>query len=112
MSFALQGKMADHFVGRVEELQQLHQYFSTRHATASPAVALILGPGGVGKTCLAWTAAARLSDYFPYGVLYLNSGDFAGASNAIDIARKVLRDVAQRTASSFSDSTLPSWRAT
>lgn len=88
-----------HFVGRVEELQELAQ----RLQQPASRVALV-GMGGVGKTSLAIEAAHRLRPHFPDGVLWAD----AAASDPLDILQSWaaafgcdysgLRDVASRSA--------------
>ncbi|MGV9328763.1 BTAD domain-containing putative transcriptional regulator [Streptosporangium sandarakinum] len=67
----LPAEIAD-FVGREDELDRIAALCATgEHA---PAVVVLTGPPGVGKSTLAVTAAHRQRDAFPDGQLYLQLG--------------------------------------
>ncbi|SFR06954.1 Predicted ATPase [Lentzea waywayandensis] len=61
------------FVNRVVELRRLDRVFEERKtAFAAPAVVLLAGTAGVGKTSLAVHWAQRVRGHFPDGQLYIN----------------------------------------
>jgi hypothetical protein len=53
-----------HIVGRTAELEELHAAFTDRPPAAEPAVRVLYGPAGVGKTMLAAAYAHRYSDEY------------------------------------------------
>lgn len=66
------------FVGRRAELKRLDSILQEwRGGSAGPAVAVISGPGGIGKTTLATHWAHEVADHFPDGHLYLNLDGFS-----------------------------------
>lgn len=61
------------FVGRSDELRDIaHACVPTTRTGTGPAVVVLHGPGGVGKTALAVRAAHRLARHYPDGQLYLD----------------------------------------
>jgi DNA-binding SARP family transcriptional activator/tetratricopeptide (TPR) repeat protein len=58
------------FVARGAELARLRGWLTG--ALAAPAICLIDGPGGVGKSTLAVRAAREVADHFPDGMLYVD----------------------------------------
>ncbi|MFC4337104.1 AfsR/SARP family transcriptional regulator [Salininema proteolyticum] len=58
------------FVGRDGELEQLEEVLTHHHGHAR--VALLNGPGGMGKSALAVEAAHRIASAFPDGELYID----------------------------------------
>ncbi|MGK5529595.1 BTAD domain-containing putative transcriptional regulator [Streptomyces sp. URMC 129] len=58
------------FVARGRELGRIRGWLT--HAVAGPAVCLIDGPGGVGKSTLAVRAAREVADRFPDGLLHVD----------------------------------------
>ncbi|MEV0228235.1 BTAD domain-containing putative transcriptional regulator [Nonomuraea sp. NPDC050786] len=65
------------FVGRSAELLRIHIALS---ADAGPPVLALHGPGGVGKSTLALTAAYRAADRYPDGHLYV---DLQGSTSGL-----------------------------
>jgi DNA-binding SARP family transcriptional activator/Tfp pilus assembly protein PilF len=67
------------FVGRHSETSTLVDILRPR--VRSVPIAAIVGPGGIGKSCLGIRVAHRLADSFPDGQLYL---DLQGATPGLD----------------------------
>jgi tetratricopeptide (TPR) repeat protein len=65
-----------HFVGRIEELAKLRSLITA----PGPALAVLSGPGGVGKTGLARRWAEDNKEVFPDGQLHIDLGGFSGGS--------------------------------
>jgi tetratricopeptide (TPR) repeat protein len=63
------------FTGRATELAILHALTPTS-APAPPAVAVIAGTAGVGKTALAIHAAHHLAEHYPHGQLFIDLHGF------------------------------------
>ena len=99
------------FVGRADEVAVLDSLL-TRSDAAAPAVGLVVGPAGIGKTALAVTWARRVAAQFPDGQLFAVLRGFDGDSPPADPAtvlsrflvalgvpeRNVPRDIDDRTA--------------
>jgi tetratricopeptide (TPR) repeat protein len=67
----------EHFIGRRPELALLDNTIR-QPSGSSPAVILLKGPGGVGKSALALHWLASLTDRFPDGQIYADLVDTAG----------------------------------
>jgi hypothetical protein len=79
-----------HFVGRQQELNQLAEFFSSSPAPGeTAAAALIVGPGGIGKTYLASKAADLLQPEFPDGTIIVSAQEH-GLTSAVSSARRIL----------------------
>jgi DNA-binding SARP family transcriptional activator len=69
------------FAGRAAELRLLHAMLPAE--PASPAVAVIAGTAGVGKTTLAIRFARQAASHFPDGQLYVNLRGFDASGNPV-----------------------------
>jgi DNA-binding SARP family transcriptional activator len=69
------------FAGRAAELRRLHAMLPAEHA--SPAVAVIAGTAGVGKTTLSIRFARQSAAHFPDGQLYVNLRGFDPSGNPV-----------------------------
>ncbi|MER5636387.1 BTAD domain-containing putative transcriptional regulator [Kitasatospora sp. NPDC002227] len=79
------------FTGREEHVQQLHDVLDPRSGAA---IAVIAGPGGVGKTSLAVHVAHRARYDFPDGQLYLDlRGVSAEPLTPLAVAAQVIRSL-------------------
>lgn len=85
------------FTGRDEPVGQLCDLLSSAGSSGSPAtarLAVVAGPGGLGKTSLAVHAARRVRGCFPGGQLYV---DLLGATEhplaPADVLARFLRDL-------------------
>ncbi|RSM66286.1 regulator protein [Amycolatopsis sp. WAC 01376] len=81
-----------HFTNRTAELALLERLL-TENDTAGPAVHLISGQGGIGKTALATAWGRHLGDRFPDGHLWADLGGFStnGPLSASEALGRFLR---------------------
>ncbi|WP_170181504.1 tetratricopeptide repeat protein [Haloactinospora alba] len=63
-----------HFVDRQEVLGTITQLTHRAHSKGQPALVVLSGIGGIGKTALATTAAHALSEHHPDGQVFLRGG--------------------------------------
>jgi DNA-binding SARP family transcriptional activator/tetratricopeptide (TPR) repeat protein len=88
---------ASHFVGRGTELARLRKVLLPAERVARrPAVMVLYGPGGVGKSALAVRAAHELAAEFPDGQLYvdlLGSTPGMGPLRAVEVLGRFLRSL-------------------
>lgn len=78
------------FGGRADEVAVLDALL-TRPDAAAPAVGLVVGPAGIGKTALAVTWARRMAAQFPDGQLFAVLRGFDGDSPPADPATVLSR---------------------
>jgi DNA-binding SARP family transcriptional activator len=87
------------FTGRRTELEHLRSLLTpTGHGLSreAPAIGIVSGPAGVGKTSLAVQIAHELSEYFPDGQLFVNLRSFDPHEppvNAAQALSKLLGDL-------------------
>ncbi|MEU7109881.1 BTAD domain-containing putative transcriptional regulator [Streptomyces sp. NPDC046215] len=72
-----------HFTGRAAQLEALDALLRPQGDHLSPAVALITGPAGVGKTGLAVHWAHRAAGHFPDGLLFADLGESGAAPGTV-----------------------------
>jgi tetratricopeptide (TPR) repeat protein len=72
------------FTGRVAELTQLDQLITASQRDEVPALVVLTGPGGVGKTALALQWAHNGRDRFPDGQLYIDLAGFRSPDDPVD----------------------------
>jgi DNA-binding SARP family transcriptional activator len=91
----------DELTGRTEELQLLREWLARSGpgdpapvAAPGPAVAVLSGVAGVGKSALARHAARLLADRFPDGLLLVDLGaSGARPADPTDVLARLLRDL-------------------
>lgn len=66
------------FTGRDAELARLDEIMGTPRQDGTPALVILSGPGGVGKTALALQWGHRSLERFPDGHLYVDLAGFSG----------------------------------
>ncbi len=79
------------FIGRANHLGALDELLAPREAQQHPAVAVIVGAPGTGKTTLAVHAARRACPSFPDGQLYIDMRGSTGTRSPTHVFREVLR---------------------
>ncbi len=79
------------FVGRANHLGMLDALLTPRGVQQPPAVAVIVGAPGTGKTTLAVHAAHRACSRFPDGQLYIDMRGATGSRAPTHVFREVLR---------------------
>ena len=80
------------FVGRDDETAVLDSLLSPDELLAGTAIAVVTGPGGIGKTALAVRWGHQRCGLFPGGQLYVNLGGFAShATTASEALNQFLR---------------------
>ncbi|ROT26785.1 AfsR/SARP family transcriptional regulator [Micromonospora sp. HM5-17] len=75
------------FVGRVAELARARRVLATQGA--GPALLLVTGPVGIGKTSFAVRLGHLVADWFPDGQLYVNLRGFDPAGTAMPVGEAV-----------------------
>lgn len=79
------------FAGRDREVESLVASLRPT-ASAGPALIMVTGPAGVGKSALAQVAASRVRDHFPDGQVYFDLGGDGGHDPAAAL-RSVLTEL-------------------
>lgn len=81
------------FTGRDAEIAALTTIIAPRGTGRPPAVAVVSGPGGVGKTSLAVELGHRLRAGFPDGQLFVFLGGLRAPRKPRDVAAEMLRSL-------------------
>lgn len=61
------------FVGRVDDLWNIHDMLKTRRTTVVEGIGIVAGAGGIGKTQLAIEYVHRLGCHYPGGVFWIDA---------------------------------------
>jgi DNA-binding SARP family transcriptional activator/tetratricopeptide (TPR) repeat protein len=77
------------FVGRGRDVAALDALLAAGSESANPAVAVVSGTAGIGKTTLAVHWAHRVADRFPDGQLYVNLRGLDTSGRAVDPASAI-----------------------
>ncbi|OEU90780.1 hypothetical protein DB35_03530 [Streptomyces abyssalis] len=77
-----------HFTNRTTELHALHRIADSRKHSEGPGLAVVFGPGGVGKSALALRWLHEMSDHYQDGQLYADlapdpAGEPAAANSVL-----------------------------
>ena len=81
------------FTGREEQLTALTEVLTKPEPGDAPAVVVVTGPGGIGKTSFAVHLGQRLRSEFPDGQVFLRLGGLRAPRRPAELVAEVLRAV-------------------